>query len=95
MKYARVTISIPEALLAEIDAEAEGAGLSRSAVVQEASAQYVTRRHESAAAEERRRSVELAVEGFRRARQHPLVDPRPTIELLRELREGDDFAPER
>jgi hypothetical protein len=92
MKYARVTISIPEDLLAEIDADASAAGASRSAVMQEAAARYVVEKRSVDAAEKHRRSVERAIEGFRGIAAHPSLDPRPSLELLREIRDQDDFA---
>jgi hypothetical protein len=101
VKYARVTISIPEDLLAEIDADASAAGVSRSAVIQEAAARYVVEKRSVDAAEEHRRSVGQALEGFRKIRETPVRDPRPTLELLREIRDhhggasapGDDVEP--
>jgi hypothetical protein len=92
MKYARVTISIQEDLLAEVDAEASGTGASRSSVIQEATARYVTGMRTAEAAAEHRRSVGLALEGMRKLRERLPLDPRPTLELLREIRENDDFV---
>ena len=88
--YAKVTVSLPEELLAAIDADAQRGGLTRSGVVQEAAEEYLTRK--ASAASERRRRGMTAVEAMRKMAELPSRDPRPTLEILRELRANDGFV---
>lgn len=91
---AKITISLPDALLEEIDARATEHGGSRSGFIQEAAAHYVARLEEDASRTERERRVLEALEGMKRiAALEPTLDTRPTIEILREIRDTDDSAP--
>lgn len=62
---AKVNVSIPDDLLAEVDALAEELHLSRSGLVKEATARYVTRIREEKERAERRESIESAIEAGR------------------------------
>ena len=90
---AKITISLPDALLEEIDARATEHGGSRSGFIQEAAARYVASLDEDASRTERERRVLEALEGMKAMRDLPLLDSRPSIEILREIRETDDSAP--
>lgn len=91
---ARVTISLPDELLAALDAEAEALGRPRSELVQEATASYLGKSAEERAAEARRARMLRALEGMRTFHVgRELRDGRPTLEILREIRETDDSAP--
>jgi metal-responsive CopG/Arc/MetJ family transcriptional regulator len=91
---ARVTISLPEELLEKLDAEAGSLGTSRSFLVQEATANYLGRSVEQRLDDQRRARVLDAIEGMRRmAERSRVLDGRPTLEILREIRETDDSAP--
>ncbi len=84
---AKVTVSLPEDLLARLDAEAEQLGVSRSLLVQEATASYLGKGAEERAAEVRRARILHAIEGMREmAATDPKLDPRPSLEILREIR---------
>ena len=62
----KLNISMPQELLDEIDAEASVLGLSRSGLIQEATARYVVTTREDREAEVRRLRVEAAAERMRR-----------------------------
>jgi len=62
---AKVTISIPDDLLAEVDALAAELNESRSGLVQEATASYVTAVAENRSQAERRERIERAIESAR------------------------------
>ncbi len=88
-RVSKFTISMPEDLLAGIDAEAAALGETRSGVIREASVRYLERRHEDEAAAERQRRVAGAIAMMRELAQLPCSDERPSLEILRELRETD------
>jgi metal-responsive CopG/Arc/MetJ family transcriptional regulator len=91
---AKVTISLPEELLAKLDAEADALGRSRSFVAQEAMAIYLGKTAEQRVDEERRASILSAIEGMREmSARNPMHDGRPSLEILREIRATDDSAP--
>lgn len=93
---ARVTISLPEELLAKLDAEAAAAGASRSWLAQEAMASYLGKTIEQRIEAERRASIAEAIEGMRHFEDGCVIrDDRPSLEILREVRETNDSAPMR
>lgn len=84
----RVTITLPDGLVAELDAIAERQGLSRSGVIREASARYVAGVDaEETAARRRAGGDDLIAFLEELRRSHPL-DGRPVLDILREVREG-------
>lgn len=93
---ARVTISLPEELLARLDAEAAVAGTSRSWLAQEAMTSYLGKTAEQRMEDERRASIAEAIEGMRHFEDGRVIrDDRPSLEILREVRETNDSAPMR
>lgn len=92
---AKVTISLPDDLLSRLDAEAGELGMARSELVQESLAAYLGKTAEERQTEARRARMLWALEGMRTfGDRHPVVyDDRPTLEILREIRETDDSAP--
>ena len=91
---AKVTISLPDELLARLDAEAGELGMARSELVQESLAAYLGKTAEERHAEARQRRMLWALEGMRTfAEDRTVIDDRPTLEILREIRETDDSAP--
>ena len=62
----KLNISMPQELLDEIDAEASALGLSRSGLIQEASARYVVSAREDRETEARRLRIEAAAARMRR-----------------------------
>lgn len=90
----KVTISLPDELAEMIDREAEAAGVSRSELVQEASAHYIAHTADERAHERVRADRLRAIEGMRAlAAKYPERDPRPTLEILREIRAFDGGGP--
>lgn len=61
----KLNISVPEELLLEIDAEANELGLTRSGLIQEASARYIAHARSDRAAERRRLEIETAAARMR------------------------------
>jgi predicted transcriptional regulator len=93
---AKVTISLPEALLARLDAEAASMGASRSLVAQEAMASYLGRSAEQREATARAAKADELIERLRHFWDGVEIrDNRPSLEILREVRETDDSAPMR
>jgi metal-responsive CopG/Arc/MetJ family transcriptional regulator len=82
----RVAATLPIDLVCEIDRIAEASGLSRSAILREASAGYVAAKRE----QEHRRSLREATDEFLvfldELRKTPVLDDRPVLEILREMR---------
>ena len=91
MAVDKFSISLPTDLLAEVDAIAEADELSRSAVIREATATYVSARVSAAYEAERSRRVGEALEGFDAVAAKWGADERSSLDLLRELR-GEDGA---
>jgi predicted transcriptional regulator len=91
---AKVTISLPDELLERLDAEARELGVPRSELVQESLASYLGRTTDERAEEARRARMLEAIEGMRTmGERYPILDDRPSLEILREVRETDDSAP--
>lgn len=93
---AKVTVSIPESLLERLDAEARELGVARSELVQESLATYLGKTAEQRAADALRTRRLEALEKMRHfADGRTIHDDRPSLEILREIRETDDSAPMR
>jgi len=91
---AKVTISLPDELLHRLDAEARALGVARSELVQESLATYLGKTAEERQAEARRARMLEALEGMRHFGDgRKIYDDRPTLEILREVRETHDSAP--
>ena len=91
---AKITVSVPDELLERLDAEAEVLGTSRSQLVQESVATYLTKTPDERAAEARRVRILGAIERMRHFDEGRTIhDDRPSLEILREVRETDDGSP--
>ena len=92
---AKVTISLPDDLLSRLDAEAGELGVARSELVQESLAAYLGKTAEERQTEARRARMLWALEQMEtfEERYPTIYDDRPTLEILREIRETDDSAP--
>ena len=91
---ARVTISLPDPLLERLDAEAELLGVPRSELVQESLATYLGKTAAERAVEARRARMIEAFQGMQAFPEGREVrDDRPSLDILREVRETDDSAP--
>jgi predicted transcriptional regulator len=65
MPVDKFSVSMPDALVAEVDKIASSEGLNRSAVIREATEAYITA-HKAATAEQRRgERIGQAIEGFK------------------------------
>lgn len=82
----RVTITLPDDLVAEIDTLAEAAGRSRSSVIREASASWVAGAATKAADARRRDAVSDALAFLDELEELPVQDDRAMGEILREIR---------
>lgn len=82
----RVAVTLPASLVVEVDRIAAESGLTRSALIREASASYVAVRME----QNRKRTLLEATEDLlaflEQIKGAPALDDRPTLEILRELR---------
>ena len=85
----RVTVTLPDEVLALLDEIAESEGVSRSDVVREASARYVVSRSAEAAAKARATAVEEGLTWLGEVASREKADARASLELLRELRGSD------
>lgn len=94
MAVDKFSISLPTDLLAQIDEVAHAEGVSRSGVIREAAAAYVTARTSAAYEAERARRIDEAVATFDAIAEGWGADERSAIELLRELRGEDLTEPE-
>lgn len=93
----RVTVTLPDDLLAGLDAVAAEESLTRSDVVREAAATYLGVRKRSAEDEARRVAVEEGLKWLEELDKEPRLDDRPSLEILREIRgdaPGDEPAGE-
>lgn len=88
---ARVTISLPDDLLAELDSAAEAQSLTRSDIVREAAGHYLASRASGAAASRRLQAVEDGIAWLTEVAMHPSADTRPSLDILREIR-GDEVG---
>jgi len=82
----KVTISLPDDLLGEIDAEAEALGSTRSGVVQEASAHYLAHTRDERSAVQRREAADDLIGWLEELAARPQLDTRPSLDILREVR---------
>lgn len=89
----RVTVTLPEETLAQLDTIARDEGVTRSDVVREATADYVTRRHSTAEATARHQAVEDGICWLEGVAARSAGERGPaTLEVLRELRDGQPAA---
>lgn len=89
----RVTVTLPDDVLAALDGIASDEGVTRSDVVRDAAATYLEGRKLSTEAEARRRAVEEGLAWLEELDHEPRLDDRPSLEILREIRgdpPGDD-----
>lgn len=94
---ARVTISLPDDLLAQLDGIAASESLTRSDVVREAAGQYLATRSSDTEATRRLQAVEDGIAWLRQVAEKPTADSRSSLEILHEVRrnvgsEGPDAS---
>lgn len=83
---ARVTISLPDDLLARLDDIAASESLTRSDVVREAAGQYLASRSSGTEATRRLEAVEDGIAWLKQVAEGPSADSRPSLDILREIR---------
>jgi Arc/MetJ-type ribon-helix-helix transcriptional regulator len=83
---ARFTVSLPASDLARIDELAAEQGISRSELVREATGRYMAASEAASEADERRGAGTRLVKTLAEWDREPLLDERPSLEILRELR---------
>lgn len=86
MPVDKFSISLPEELVADVDELARIDGLTRSAIIREATVGYVTKRKHARFEAERRTRIDSAIEGFQQVSDEWGADERTATELLREIR---------
>ncbi len=88
----KLNISMPEELLVELDAEADELGLSRSGLIQEASAIYIASAREDREAERHRLRTLSAAQRMREAGTRLGLAGQDPVRLLAELRVADESS---
>ncbi|MDZ4168782.1 MAG: ribbon-helix-helix protein, CopG family [Coriobacteriia bacterium] len=88
----KLNISMPEELLIELDAEARELGLSRSGLIQEASARYIVQAREDRAAERRRLTTLSAARRMHEAGVRLGLAGQDPVELLSQARAADEVT---
>ncbi len=86
----KLNISMPKELLEEIDAEASALGLTRSGLIQEASARYVATARADREAERRRLKIEAAAVRMREIGERLGLQGMDAVELVHEARAAQD-----
>ena len=94
MHTERVTITLPADLLAHLDAMAESGGVSRSSIVREASMSYVAGAREQNRVSKLEASTTDLLGFLDELRTAPVLDDRPVLDMLRDLRGGPLDAPD-
>jgi metal-responsive CopG/Arc/MetJ family transcriptional regulator len=91
----KLNISMPEELLSEIDAEADALGLSRSGLIHEASARYITQARADREAEARRLKTQAAARRMREAGAKLGLTGQDATDLLSKSRTAEELSRER
>jgi predicted transcriptional regulator len=86
MPVEKLSISLPEELVHQLDELAAQDGVTRSALLREATARYVTSRASVEEEERRQASINRAVAGFDEAALLWGEDDRPGVEYLADVR---------
>ena len=89
MPVEKLSISLPQDLARRLDELAEEAGVSRSSLVQEATARFIASKAADAEATRRRNGVAAALAGFDEVATSWGEDGRPGIEYLADIRDTD------
>ncbi len=88
----RVTVTLPEALLSELDEIASDEGVTRSDVVREAARGYVTSRSAASEARERGAAVREGLSWLEDVARRTDSDARDSLDVLREIRGTRDMT---
>jgi hypothetical protein len=83
----KANISFPEGMLEEVDRRAAGAGMTRSAFIQEATGHYLAQLQHDVEREARVERIERAIAGMREIGQR--LPPGPDgVSLIRQMRDA-------
>ena len=94
MSTERVTITLPADLVAQIDAIAQSRVASRSSIVREASAQYIAATQAQLHEQQLSAATDDLISFLDELQAAPVLEDRPVLEILRELRGGALDAPQ-
>ena len=86
MSVEKLSVSLPGSLANRIDELAQAEGISRSALIQEAAAQYVASRDAVAREASRRKAVDASLEGFDQIAAVWGADERAGVQYLADVR---------
>lgn len=86
MAVEKITVSLPADLVAAIDRFSTEEGVSRSSVVAEAAAVWLSEREEAAAAARRHEAARALFELLDSLESVPPLDDTPPLDMLREAR---------
>ncbi|MHB1017420.1 MAG: CopG family ribbon-helix-helix protein [Coriobacteriia bacterium] len=86
MAVDKITVSLPASLVREIDLLSQAEGVSRSQVVREAAALYVSDRAAAREAAHKRAAADRTLAILDELRGRVASDDRPVLEILREAR---------
>jgi metal-responsive CopG/Arc/MetJ family transcriptional regulator len=89
----KFSVSLPADLVHELDGLADKRGLTRSGVIREAAAEYVAERKSADAEQARRCRIDEAIAAFDRIASSSPVGGRPSLEVLREIRDESMGGP--
>lgn len=92
MPVEKFSISLPEELLVDLDLIAQRDGSTRSAVIREATSQYVSRRSAEDESAERRERIDSALAAFTDLAARWGEDSATGLQYLEELRHEDAFT---
>lgn len=87
---AKITISLPEELVSEIDSLAAERGASRSLIIREAASELVTAARREKRRQERQAGVDRALGALAALRSAPGRTGRSGTSILRDIRDSDD-----
>ncbi len=87
MAVEKFSISLPEEVVAGIDQLADADGVTRSALIREATAEYIARRASAEYAEKRAQRLDAVIDGFEAIAADWGPDERTAADLVREIRE--------
>lgn len=86
MAVDKITVSLPASLVREIDLLSQSEGVSRSQVVREAAALYVSDRVAARDAARKQAAADRTLAILDELRHRVAADDRPVLEILRESR---------
>ena len=90
MPVDKFSISLPEDLVVDVDDLAQLDGRTRSAIIREATTDYVTKRKRTTRSAQRRERIGSAIDAFKGISAEWGPDERSVTEILDEIRRGSE-----